>query len=238
MVLDFLQGYMVNIIATTMCHPIDVVKTTYQTTNHTIYNSIKQVLHYRSFFRGLAPNLGTYPVFWGVYFQTRAIIRQYNTDNNIYNNFLTSYMSGNVASLVANPLFTMKVQMQTSKYGYLQTIRHIGIRGLYAGFPATTVNNLKLGIQFPLYEYLKDFCGVGISAFIAKSISTSIMYPLDLVRVQQRQQLNANSMYNILRQIYLVRGIRGWYRGIILYNSVSTSQFVLMMYGMEWIKKN
>jgi solute carrier family 25 folate transporter 32 len=226
---------MVNTIATTLCHPIDVVKTTYQTTNHTIYNSTKKVLQNRSFFRGLTPNLGTYPVFWGVYFQTQANIRQY-TDKSVFNNFLTSYISGNVASLISNPLFTMKVQMQTSKYGYLQTIQNIGIRGLYAGFPATTLNNLKLGIQFPLYEYLKDFYGIGMSAFVAKFIATSIMYPLDLVRVQQRKQLNTNSIYNILQQIYLVRGIRGWYRGIILYNSVSTSQFVLMMYGMEWIK--
>jgi hypothetical protein len=233
--MDFLQGYLVNAIATATCHPIDVVKTTYQTTNYTITNSVKKVINERLFFRGLSPNLGTYPIFWGIYFQTKSLIQSDNT--NLFNNFLISYVSGNTASLIANPLFTMKVQMQTSKYGYFQTLKTIGVSGLYSGFAATSVNNLKLGIQFPMYEYLKIYgIGIGASAFIAKGLSTSIMYPMDLVRVQQRKQLNRDSIIAVLKRIYTTQGFRGFYRGLLLYNCVSTSQFVIMMYGMEWLK--
>lgn len=237
--MDFFTSYASNIVATTMCHPIDVVKTNVQTSNLTIANAIKKVVRDRSFFRGLGSNLGTYPIFWGVYFETKQTIRKYNIDESkMMNNFLVSYGAGGIASFIANPLFVMKVQMQTSTQGYLQTLRTMGIRGLYTGFAATSLNNAKLGLQFPLYDWIRDSgYGVGVSAFIAKGIATSILYPFDLVRVQQRKSLDKDTIKQILKRIYGREGIRGLYRGVLLYNCISTPHFVIMMYGVDFLKQ-
>ena len=144
--------------------------------------------------------------------------------------------AGNIASLIANPLFVMKVQMQTASQ---TTLRSIGLRGLYSGFMATLLNNVKLGIQFPFYDWLNRDLGYNVvtSALISKGVSNSIMYPLDLVRVKQRKYLSSDTMVDILRGIHHHDGVRGLYRGVLLYNYVSIPHFVIMMCGVEYLKK-
>lgn len=237
--MDFLTAYISNIVSTILCHPIDVVKTNIQTSEMTIAQTVKTIIANKLYFRGLVPNLSTYPIFWGVFFQTKKIINTYDVQQTSFNKFLIYYCAGNVASLCANPLFVVKVHLQTTPNDtYAQIMKTIGVRGCYSGFSATIFNNAKLGIQFPIYDYLNADLnyGIGISALLSKGISTSVMYPLDLVRTQQRKTLNKESVFTILKRIYETVGTRGLYRGVLLYNCVSMPHFIIMMYGIELVK--
>lgn len=240
---NFLTGFTANIIATTICQPIDVLKINYQINpSSTISSNLKSIWSKKSMFRGLAPNLGTYPIFWGVYFPAEKMIKNYIEPGNSINNFLISYLAGNAASLVSNPLFVLKVRMQTSKMSYAETIRSIyktnKIAGFYSGFPATAVNNLKLGFQFPLYNFLKNSTdNIGLSSGLAKGLVTSVMYPMDLVRTYQRSNKGSGmSILNIIKKLYKENGLKGLYRGVLLYNCVSVPQFIIMMYVVESLK--
>lgn len=241
--MDGLIGITSSVLATTTLQPIDVVKTRVQlsrTTNNPIgfTNATGYIykLGPRAFYKGLLPNLGTYPIFWGVFFQTNGIDVNI-TDNKYTNKFIKSQGSSAIASLIANPLFVFKTRVQgidnNLKYTRLfkSILKNEGIGGFYKGMNSTLLNNFKLGIQFPLYDYLKDEYNMNTvnSSLISKAVSTSIFYPFDLIRVNQRFSKESMSIMNTAKVIYSKDGFVGLYRGMILYNMISTPNFILMM---------
>ena len=107
----------------------------------------------------------------------------------------------------------------------------------FKGLPSTYLNNLKLGVQFPLYDYVKSKTeNVIFSSFTSKLICSSIFYPLDLIRVKQRGSDKKLSIINISKYIYNSVGLRGFYRGLVLYNGVSVLNFTIMMTLLDIIK--
>jgi len=250
--MEGLFGLISNTMSTSFVHPIDVVKSNYQMARNTSNpQSVKQIMRstwntngLRGFYRGLGPNLGTYPIFWGVYFQTGK--HKVNLFQNKYlDKFTTSFAAGNIASAVANPLFVVKTRLQTNNNnkGYIQTMKDInrsgGTRAFFRGLPSTMLNNFKLGIQFPMYDYfLEKTNNIAISSASAKLISSTALYPLDLVRVIQRGSEKKLPIKKIARNIYAKEGIRGLYRGALLYNCVSTPNFVIMMMMLEFLRSN
>jgi hypothetical protein len=221
--MEFAISVVSNAVAVIVCNPIDVVKTNVQTQNMNIRTAFTSMFKNRMFFKGLSPNLFAQPVFWGVFFQTRELINK-----NLDSPLLELYISANIASFIANPLYVMKIQYQTC------STRPISFKSLFAGFPATTVNNMKLGLQFTMYEKLRDNYNIGISSIISKGIATSMLYPFDLVRVKQRKNVNGVTMLSVFENIYSKFGLAGFYKGIIMYNLVSTLQFTVMMYAIEY----
>ncbi len=246
--MEGLFGLISNTFSTTMIHPIDVIKTNYQVARtskpQTVPNIIKSMWRsggFRSFYRGIGPNLGTYPIFWGVYFQMGKH-KLSVFENKHANRFVNSFVAGNIASFVANPLFVVKIRLQTRlNRGYGDTIKNIyhnsGVRGFYKGLPSTMINNFKLGIQFPMYDYIYEKSNsISFSSATAKLISSTILYPLDLIRVNQRNSDIKLSIKDVAKNVYRSEGIRGFYRGALLYNCVSTPNFILMMVSMEFLR--
>lgn len=256
--MDGIIGLTSNILSTTLVHPIDVIKTNFQISRIEKQNNVKNIIAktyrdfgIRGFYKGLTPNILTYPIFWGIFFQTRN--KKINiTEHYEINKFLVSFGSACFASFIANPLFVLKVRLQSqnklNKKTYFGTIKEIykssGIIGYYRGMSATIFNNFKLGIQFPLYDYLKSktdkltspFASVLISSSLSKIISSTPLYPLDLIRVIQRNSGSLNIL-QIFNNIVKKDGYFGLYRGVLLYNSISTLNFVVMMCLVEEIKK-
>ena len=240
---DFVYGFVAGGIATVVCHPLDVVKTNIQTSiSARPVDVIKRVCTEKLFFRGILPNLSTFPIFWGVFFETKRVLTAITTTTTTHDRdqktFLIPYVSANVASLVCNPLFVMKVQMQTSSKkmvikDFRSSIRFV--RFWLSGYPVTMVNNMKLGVQFSLYDYLRTSNDSTTSSFVSKVVTTSVTYPLDLVRAIQRKTLNGTPFTTSLRHIYRESGIRGLYRGVVAYNCVSVPHFMIMMYSVEWM---
>ena len=257
--MDFKVGATSSLIACSIVYPIDVIKVQYQCqinsngVNIGIINTIKYVYNkngLRGFYKGFAMTSLTYPIFWGMYFQTGNLFRHEYCpfdDNQI---ILKSMISSFMASLVSNPFFTIKVRTQTQilknrETPYFQLIRNMykneGIRSFFKGFPIVAISNLKLIIQMSLvtkceasmsnnndtigYKCLKVSSGAAASKLLVSLVS----YPSDLIRNVQRDAEHRLSIINLARQIYNKTGILGFYRGIGLYTLITLPNFVIMM---------
>jgi len=251
--MDGLIGLTGSIIAVSLTHPIEVLKTNYQvlgnsTTQISSFGTIKYIYNnrgFKGFFKGLPVSLTSQPVFWGTFYQTKSLNLHFSSDK-INNSIINNLVCGLVGSLVANPLYVLKTRFQarTNTQTYFKMAsdmyKNEKFTQFFAGYPSTALNNLKLGIQLPLYDYLKDnkqfntFYSAGISKFI----STSIFYPLDIIRTLQRNSSEILSIPNSLKLIYKQNGFTGFYRGVILYNIYSTPNFIILMYITEFLQKN
>ena len=252
--MDGLIGLISNTLSTSIVHPIDVTKTRNQV--NIMYNKsipINKVIMdiykgngVRGFYKGLGPQLMTYPFFWGIYFQTSSATKRYYGDikPSFMENAFITFGSASLASSIVNPLFVLKTRMQTSevKTSAVAIIKQLykenGLKSAYKGLPSSIGNNVKLGIQFPLYDYLKSSTdSVLFSSMFSKLIAATIFYPLDLVRVNQRNSPDVLTIKEVCNSIYNNHGVRGFYRGVLLYNMVSTPNFVLMIFIKETLEK-
>ena len=113
-------------------------------------------------------------------------MKMISTDNKIINSIGNTTIASSVASIIANPLFVLKVRKQTDlmngrdQTGYLKKITHIyyneGIRGYFKGMGATLFSNSKLALQFPLYDYIQyQSNNVFTASLLSKLISNSIL---------------------------------------------------------------
>lgn len=244
--MDGLIGWLSSSFALAVTQPIDVVKTRYQVSNETVSSIIKDICKTdpSKFYRGFGTNILTYPIFWGVYFYTNSHKFE-PTDNKYVNKFLMANISSATASAIANPLFVLKTKKQTEQISYSGLINRIikkeGVMGFSKGYIATVLNNTKLAIQFPMYDFFKEQQMSTLSAsLISKAISTSVYYPLDLIRVNQRNSETKLSISQAFKQAYNFKGHPtpiNLYRGVLLYNMISTPNFVLMMIFKEEIEK-
>ena len=244
-------------LAIGIVHPIDVVKSNYQNRHNTsIMNNIRHIKDHgnrsiiRSFYRGLTPQLATYPIFYGVFFTMDELLgdrfKAYHAPGQLCKTLLAS----GVATFISNPFFVLKVRFQTDSshnlgyYGYTKKIiREEGIIALQKGFKASLVSNLKLGLQFPLTYYLDNKISTGYesidmagASFIGKFATSALFYPTDLIRTQQRASHARLSMLNATRSIVEDNGIRGLWRGLVLYNCFSVPNYVLTMVFLKALK--
>ncbi len=231
--MEFILGFLSNSVATTMCQPLDVIKTRVQTEQKVIWHS-------KGLYRGLGSSLGIYPLFWGVYFQSYSFLKgRLGRDETFIDKVCLSYVSGNLGSLVINPLTIFKTQLQSGKEKKcVGVMRSMGLRTLWTGFSLTMLNNCKIAIQFPLMDELKmrldnDMLASGI----AKSVANCLLYPTDLMRVKQRNMNEAVSIRKLMKSIYVRDGIRGFYRGLLIQNCVSVPQFVIMVEIINLVKE-
>jgi solute carrier family 25 folate transporter 32 len=238
--------------------PMDVVKTQYQVARLNssnprttkIIKNIATTSGIKGFYRGIGPSLISYPIFWGAYFP----IKNYNFEPSGYNlvdKFIVACGASSIASTITNPLFVIKTRVQTLDTNYSQSnnqdksnykklcksiYNEEGIKGFYKGLKPTIINNTKLGIQFPLYEYFKkETNSIILASGLAKAFASTIFYPMDLIRVNQRDTIKNISIMKTTKQIYKKSGIIGFYRGVLIYNIVNGSNFILMMVFKEYI---
>lgn len=251
--MEFLTSCISSSLSILCTNPIDVVKTRYQTNkgNKTNILNVSRNIYrnngLRGFYRGLGSSLTTYPFYWGIYFQTKDY-KFSPTGRSYLDKFIVSFGSGAFASSLTNPLFVVKTRSQTSDSNSKQNnffnlsksiYKKEGVLAFYKGFPSTIFNNLKLGIQFPLCDYLQEKTGnLFSSVFISRTVSASLFYPLDLIRVNQRDSREKLSLRKIVKSIYKKQGVTGFYRGILLYNIVNSSCFILMMLFRDVINRN
>lgn len=261
--MDFLTGFIANVISTTIVNPVDVIKTNYQidnmkskkrwtgntrTTVPSIVRNIYRLDRLKGFYRGLLPNLSTYPVFWSVFFGLKGTeLNNYKFVNFENNNELNKYtnksistlISASIASTLSNPIFVVKTKLQASEQATStspiktltqQLYKEEGMRAYFRGLNATLLNNSKLCVQFPLIDYLKEEYDMYpfTASLIARTSMTALFYPLDNIRTNQRNFAGL-SMSDVIKQIYRHYGPLGFYRGVLLYSMTSTPNFVLMV---------
>jgi hypothetical protein len=266
--MDFFIGFVANAISTTIVNPVDVIKTNYQINNmksrkewtgntrtsvSSIVRNIYRLDSLKGFYRGLLPNLSTYPVFWSVFFGLKGtkldnykfINFEDNDELNKYTNkSISTLISASIASTLANPIFVVKTKLQASEQAStsITTITHRlykeeGMRAYFRGLNATLLNNSKLCVQFPMIDYLKEKYDMNpfTSSLIARTSMTALFYPLDNIRTNQRNFAGL-SMSDVAKQMYRHYGPLGFYRGVLLYSMTSTPNFVLMVTIKEMLE--
>jgi hypothetical protein len=259
---EFIKGTVSSVIASTVVYPVEVLKTNYQIHTY-VLNSIKNSPStyliarniykkegYSGFYRGISTQLTTYPVFWGVYFQV-ASYKPFQTNSQYVNNSGNILIASTIASAAANPAFVLRTHMQMNqtsdmstnpikiKKQYIPLIKHLmrteGFRWMTKGMITTMLNNSKLCLQFPLYDLFKKEINNPLAAgFMAKAISSSIYYPFDLIRSNQRLASKHISLHTAFKTIYRSKGLTGFYAGIWLYNGTSLPNFAIMMALKEY----
>jgi len=245
--MDLVYGFVSNGISGFLTAPIDAIKTNYQLTNkntHLIIKNIYDARGIKGFYAGMVPSISTYPFFWSIYFGSSQYFADKTLNNNkVVDKMIKAYISASLGSFVTNPLFVIKTRLQNNdgiNKGILKVIsetNNIGFRAYYKGLGPTFANNTKLAIQFPMYDYLKEHTdNIALSSFTSKILSSSIFYPFDLIRVNQRVINTNQNMFSVGKSIYTKSGMRGLYRGIMLYHMTTTPNFVIMMWIFEYLK--
>jgi len=248
MISDGLIGFLSSSMATALIFPVDVIKTNFQIrTEQAIRQSsldiAKEIFKTKGllgFYQGMAPQLATYPIFWSVFFPTKALIEKQQLHNNYFaNKIMTTYVSAAIGSTIANPLFVLKTNMQIDRKNSMSGVAKklyadSGLRWVTRGWTATMLNNNKLCIQFPLYDVLREKYNTDVisASFISKTVTTSLFYPLDLVRTKQRSIGNMK-LIQAFRVVLGHSGFTGLYRGVMLNFITSTPNFVLTMWFKE-----
>jgi len=238
--MEFIISSVSSIIASTIIYPVEVIKVQYQRTriiqpDTSVYQLTKNLYNQKSikqYYRGLTSHLMTYPLFWGIFFQ----MDKYNYINN---KLLKTYINANIASSITNPLFVLKVRFQlesinNKSYSYKKLVMNIyrqeGILAFFKGYPSSVFNNIKLAIQFPLYDEINKYTSnVALSAIISKSIASSMFYPFSIVRTNQRDSIKKLSICDVLKLLYKRHGFKGYFKGVGMYNLVTLPNFVIMM---------
>lgn len=214
-----------------------------------LYNGYKSE-GLKLFYRGLSANVLASMVSWGSYFTLYAICKNHifsissQSTVSFWEYFASSCISGAITLVVTNPLWLIKtrllLQSNTSKYHYnnvfhgLMTIyRTDGILGLYKGFAIGLVGITHGGIQFAIYELLKNsfhttfhskptwsHMDIFIMSTISKFVAIISTYPYQVIRsrIQDLRGDSTGQQYkntiDVLSRIIRYEGWRGFYKGV------------------------
>lgn len=244
--LQLLSGFLSATVAMYTTHPFDTIKIQYQADklNRRVPTLVSNIYKYQGlsgFFKGCGSTLPTYPIFWGLFFAIKDNKHQVSKWP-MLNSIIKTFIASTIASVICNPLFVLKTRKQTLatkdlKAGsYLQEIKSIylsdGIRGFGKGLPVTLWSNFRLIFQFPLYEWLmmQTSGSILISSVVSKVTANTLFYPTNIIGTIQRDYLEKLTIRSCIKQLYDTHGIKGFYRGLLLYNLSSGSNFTVMMF--------
>jgi len=237
--------------AALICAPLDILKTQYQVRkyNKTLLDSGRQIYNKNGilgFYRGAGSNILAMASFYGVFFPiyhfNKQFVKKLFPDINQPLQHITASISAGIgASLFANPFHVLKTRYHTEKTKISPSISGLirkiyqkeGFRSFYRGLGVTYFKNIELGIQLPIYEYIKSNTPItyALAAFIAKMTATTVTFPLDTIRTNRRRNSNL-SIFEIINKIKSERGLFGFYKGyhIYLLRSLPSSVIAFMVY--------
>ncbi|CAG0888577.1 unnamed protein product [Darwinula stevensoni] len=143
-----------------------------------------------------------------------------------------------VACIVRVPVEVIKQRRQAKQHSTMmdavtKAYRHEGVRGFYRGYASTVMREIPFSIiQFPLWEWMKvswaafshksqvSSAQSSVCGAVAGGIAAAVTTPLDVVKTRimlaERESVIATGkIIPTLRTIYVEKGIRGLFSGII-----------------------
>jgi solute carrier family 25 folate transporter 32 len=207
-------------------------------------------------FRGLAPTLLTVPTFWGLYFPLYEVTKKdlnrfYYLGNDVPSgpviHMTSAIFAGAIADFFCNPMFVVRTRMQTEvlhymelpaherrPHGILTTVKGLhsegGILMFWRGFTASLLGLSHVGIQFPVYEYLKSEArrrsskneesalDLLLASGLSKMAATSITYPHEVIRSRimdyRGDDASRKSLVRTFQRIVKHEGVGALYTGI------------------------
>lgn len=195
-----------SMISTFLTHPLDNMKTRRQVSKYKI--SLKH-----NIYSGVFYNLMTKPVFWGL---TLGFKREITG-----NRYIDLLISANAASLATNPLFVLKTLREVDNKSRLS------FDNMYKGYSVTVIRNFKMCFELLFIDDLVNnySFSYGTSAFLVKTATNLLSYPLDTIATLRRTE--NISIVDILKT-------RNMYSGFGFYSVYSVINYMLMftIYGI------
>ncbi|CAF0908936.1 unnamed protein product [Adineta ricciae] len=220
--INSIAGATSGIFASILVSPLDVIKTRIQVKrlpkgvpNPSLLAAMYRLAQkegFRAFYKGLGVTMLGYAPSWAVYFsiyqwskkQYSSYISTEKNEHDITVNLLASITAGVVANTAGAPIWTIRTRMMTqSNYDDYRNAFHAarkiyrteGIHALYRGLLPSMLGLVHVGIQFPLYEYIKKMCATHLSSHehlstghlilassVSKVVAASIAYPHEIIR--------------------------------------------------------
>ncbi len=235
----YIKGCISGMVGILISHPVDSIKTYYQTQKN-IINNIGYKYTISNLYKGITSPLV------GVGLEKALVFGTYNYIKNISNNTpLSGAVSGFVASMIVSPYERIKIMKQTNQKVILSDcLKHSFI---FKGLSATFTREIPgFAIYFSTYEGLKNkfynnrqidipasfiFGGLsGITAWV-------FIYPQDRIKTILQSQTTNTSINTLIKNIYNTGGFMQFYKGF----SFAAARAVLLHSGtfctMELLSK-
>eukprot|EP00980_Cylindrotheca_fusiformis_P001044 scaffold288_cov97-Cylindrotheca_fusiformis.AAC.2 len=231
-----------------------------------VVREIYQTQGIKGMFRGLGATLVTVPLFWGVYFPLYdhlkyGMTQQYPTWHISWIHCGSAVITGAVSDLICNPLFVIRTRLQTQTLHQMaehQTIHETGMIqtaiGLYQkhgltvfwrGMSANLMGLSHVAVQFPTYEYFKQYARdrrrrqqgpsssssletpleLLLASGLAKICASLLTYPHEVLRsrMMDSRQTVAPTLRGTAIHIWSHEGLGGFYTGL----PVSLVRFII-----------
>lgn len=201
--------------------PICTVKTNYQNTSTNIIGCVREIYSTR----GIAGFYKASP--FAVSSQVLSTTLKYVGYENMKLFFafkpFAGLIAGTTTSLITHPIDVLKIHYQMNT-PFIPVLREHGIVILYRGYSKSF---MKVSISsmcfFPIYDTVKNMTNnPSISSFISAVLSTTIMQPVDYMKV---------------RHVYgMPFTVANSFRGLSLNLARVVPHFMIMMTTLEYIK--
>ncbi|CAF0983974.1 unnamed protein product [Adineta steineri] len=221
--INTLAGAASGAFVSVLVSPLDVVKTRIQVKRlpkgaadtpllTTIYR-LGQQEGFRAFFKGLGTTMLGYIPNWAIYFGTyqwskkqyASALSLIHSEHDMLVNLLASVTAGAISNTATAPIWTIRTRMmtQTNHEDYRNTFHAAqkiykteGMYALFRGVIPSMWGLIHVGVQFPLYEYLKKKCAgtdspsdhhlstgqLMFASSVSKVIASIVAYPHEIVR--------------------------------------------------------
>ena len=238
-------GFTSSSIATFLTYPMETIfRQCHVTSNSTTVRSLtmQMIKKPKLFYSGLNSALITQPLYWTLYMPIYPRLKE-----TLKSSMAAGFVAGAVGTIATNPLWVMRQRLQTNLLyqpdgnSYRNVIRSMykegGLKVFFRGTQLTLVKNIQMAFLIPLFEYFTSSSSsihlpLPIAAAASKIISSTGVYPLDVIRTNMRcQRSKANpSFVQTSKEIKLrPGGFLNFFRGIPLYWMSSASMFGIMM---------
>lgn len=185
--MDYLFGLFGGLFGTSICYPIDTIKTKRQSNKkYHILSDLKK--HgFRQLYSGVTSPLSGIMLEKALLFGTYERMTSYG-----FNSLSSGFFSGVLATLVVTPFELIKVNAQTRNISSGEALKYIwkryGIVGLGRGWTATWFREVPgYVIYFPAYEY---FTSLGYPAPLVGALtgvsSWVVIYPSDPIKTHMQ----------------------------------------------------
>lgn len=182
----FLSGVAAGVSSQIVCHPLDVIRTSYQadvatetasSVSQTIIGLLRQGL--RSFYKGLLPPLVGQGLYKGIIFSVNSICNQNLNFGVDVNTFLSGTIAGTANSFVVAPVELVRTKLILNPEKSLSAARVVkelvgggGVTGLWRGvLPTCLRDGPGLGFYFLAFHHAKT--QLSSSSFTASDGSLS-----------------------------------------------------------------
>jgi solute carrier family 25 citrate transporter 1 len=212
-------------VESTVCHPLDTIKTRMQNKGHATFSETVQRIHqkhgWKGFYRGLSA------VYAGVLPKNAVRFASFDT----YRHYVPTWCAGVLAGateavLVVHPTDVLKIRVQAQFHSMNELPKKsMGAvfrellqtpQALWRGVPLTVIRqSINQGANFTVFHWLRQHTDAPsfVAGCCSGAVGPLLNHPVDVVKTRIPLS-NGMSVKDIVREMVGESGWRGFYRGI------------------------